>query len=50
MFKSQRKHYEAEFDSTILLLTHATNTDVEVPVGEYERMLSAQPELRRYYY
>lgn len=46
----QRTGVENQFNASILLLSHATNTDVEIPVGEYEQMLSQVPNTDRYYY
>jgi hypothetical protein len=38
----------AVFDSALLLLGHATDVDVTVAVGEYERVLSQRPYRHHY--
>lgn len=38
------------YNAALQLLSFATNTDVEVPVGEYETLLSGRASRSRYYY
>lgn len=47
----ERRDSQVErYNASIQLLSFATNADVEVPVGEYEALLSGRAPRSRYYY
>lgn len=48
--ETRREAQIEQYNASIQLLSFATNTDVEVPVGEYEALLSGRASRGRYYY
>ena len=44
----QAAHWAAQFDTALTLLSYATNVDLDVPVNDYEYLLSRRPEAWNY--
>jgi hypothetical protein len=48
--ESNKEHALQSIDASLRLLNLATNTDIEIPVSQYERMLGQGAQARRRHY